>query len=174
MGDGIRNCLLRVVGLPVGGSQNLNMRHREGKAYRRLRRQRCRTGYVLHRRRGRSRRLRTAAAAAAVGQRCGRRRRELVRHRRYGGIHITDPRDRLLLLLGNLLEQPSSAAVPLTLLHFLRRAGVTVSATRLTGTYTSGSNTDVSRAVCSQIIHLQHHLQIHAKRNLTQCVSRLT
>ena len=64
------------------------------------------------------------------------------------------------------------SAVPLTLLHFLRRAGV--SATRMTGTCTSGSKTYVTRDVCSQIVHLQHHLQIHANGNLPQSVSRLT
>ena len=69
------------------------MCHGKGKVYLRLRRRRCRTGDVLHRRRGRSRRLRSAAA---VGQRCGGCRSGRVGHWRHWGIGLNN----LILLEG--------------------------------------------------------------------------
>ncbi len=57
-------------------------------------------------------------------------------------------------------------AVPLTLPHFVQRA--CVSATSFTGTSTTGSSNDFSRAECSQMVqvHSQNHLQTHPDRNL--------
>ena len=45
-------------------------------------------------------------------------------------------------------------AVPLSLLHFLRRAGVSTNS--LSGTTTSGLNRDATRDVCSHSVHFWH------------------
>jgi len=85
-------------GRPAGGCQNPTMCHGKSDVYLRLRRRRRRTGHVRHRRR--------LCSAAVIG---GGRRLGRVGDWRHWGIDITDLRDRLLLLLGNLLQQPSSA-----------------------------------------------------------------
>ena len=54
-------------------------------------------------------------------------------------------------------------AVPLSLLHFLRRDGV--SATRLSGTSMSARNRDSTMAVCSHSVHFWHRRHRHPHGN---------
>jgi hypothetical protein len=78
-----------------------------------------------------------------------RRRRRRIRRWRHWGIDTIDLGERFLLLLSSLLQHSSfarSSCAP-------DLATLLPKGTSLICTCTSGSNNDVSRAVCSQIVH---------------------